>query len=132
MKFGERLQTLRKEKNLSQEELARILNVSRQTISRWESSLSSPDLEMLEKICQYFHMTYDEFLQNKPIQKKSYLPYIFIILFIIIIFLSFLLPNSTEDFTGSAIVMTPAGFCLLIGVTGLLLTLILSYRNHRK
>ena len=60
MKFGERLQTLRKEKNLSQEELACISNVSRQTISRWESSLSSPDLEMLEKICQYFHMTYDE------------------------------------------------------------------------
>ncbi len=70
MEFGERLKMLRKEKNMSQEELAFILSVSRQTISRWESSQTTPDLETLEKICQYFHMSYDELLQNKHIQRE--------------------------------------------------------------
>lgn len=42
MSIGEKIYNLRKEKNMSQEDLANILNVSRQTISKWETGLSFP------------------------------------------------------------------------------------------
>ena len=45
--FGQRLKTLRREADLSQAELANRLNVSRQTVSKWEVGESSPDMEKL-------------------------------------------------------------------------------------
>lgn len=42
MKFNEKLQTLRKERKMSQEQLAELLDVSRQAVSKWESGLSFP------------------------------------------------------------------------------------------
>ena len=48
------LKTLRKNKGLSQEELSIKLNVVRQTISKWETGLSVPDVEMLIKISELF------------------------------------------------------------------------------
>ncbi|MBR4469911.1 MAG: helix-turn-helix transcriptional regulator [Erysipelotrichaceae bacterium] len=48
------IRTLRKEKGLSQEELAVKLNVVRQTVSKWEQGLSVPDAEMLIKIAEVF------------------------------------------------------------------------------
>ena len=44
MDLGKTLQDLRKSKNISQEDIASILNVSRQTISNWENSKSYPDI----------------------------------------------------------------------------------------
>ena len=49
MNIGKTLQDLRKEKNIRQEEMAEILNVSRQTISNWENSKSYPDIITLIK-----------------------------------------------------------------------------------
>ena len=53
MKFGEKLQKLRKENGLSQEQLAEKLNVSRQAISKWEMG-TIPDMENVVKIGRYF------------------------------------------------------------------------------
>ena len=50
MKFGEKLIKLRKEKKLSQEQLAEELGVTRQTISNWENYKNYPDIAMLTKI----------------------------------------------------------------------------------
>lgn len=47
MNIGERIMALRKEKNISQTELAKRLNVSRQAVSKWEQGVSSPDTERL-------------------------------------------------------------------------------------
>ncbi|MCR8968522.1 helix-turn-helix domain-containing protein [Facklamia sp. 7083-14-GEN3] len=47
MTFGERIQTLKKKQDLSQEELANKIDVSRQAISKWESNQSNPDIETL-------------------------------------------------------------------------------------
>ncbi|MFR7589975.1 MAG: helix-turn-helix domain-containing protein [Longibaculum sp.] len=132
MSFGERLHELRKEKQISQEELADIIGVSRQTISRWESSTTSPDLISLEKLCQYFELSYDELLEKKPVHKKSYFYYFSVLFFISLCIISFFLPNSQEDFAGSALVITPAGFCLCIGVVGLLFLLLHVIKNQRK
>ena len=52
--FGENLKTLRKNKGITQEELAARLNVVRQTISKWEKGQSVPDAEMLAKLAEIF------------------------------------------------------------------------------
>ena len=49
-KIGNFLKELRKEKNLTQEQLAETLNVSRRTISRWETGSNMPDLDLLIEI----------------------------------------------------------------------------------
>ena len=62
MTIGERLLRLRKERNLSQEELANVLDVSRQTISKWETDQSTPDFDKIIPLCEYFGITSDELL----------------------------------------------------------------------
>lgn len=62
MTLGERIQRLRKSKGLSQEQLAQILRVSRQTISKWESDINHPELEKLKEISAYFQVSIDELL----------------------------------------------------------------------
>lgn len=63
---GEKIYNLRKKKNLSQEELASILNVSRQTISKWETGESTPDFNKIVPLCDYFGITTDELLKDNP------------------------------------------------------------------
>lgn len=65
MTIGERLLKLRKEKNISQEELANILDVSRQTISKWETDQTTPDFDKIVPLCEYFGITSDELLSGK-------------------------------------------------------------------
>lgn len=62
MTIGERLYQLRKERNLSQEDLANELDVSRQSISKWETDQSMPDFDKIIALCQYFGITTDELL----------------------------------------------------------------------
>lgn len=90
------------------------------------------DLFYLEKICEYFLLSYDELLLEKKKEKQSKFPVILTFLFVMMIIISFFLPHSTEDFAGSAVIITPAGFCLFAGCIGLLFSLYLSYRNHRS
>ena len=52
MNIGERIMALRKEKNISQLELSKRLNVSRQAVSKWEQGTSSPDTERLIQLAQ--------------------------------------------------------------------------------
>lgn len=62
MSLGERLLELRKSKHLSQEEVADKLNVSRQTISKWETDSSTPDFDKIIPICELFEISTDELL----------------------------------------------------------------------
>lgn len=65
MTVGERLLKLRKEKNMSQEELANVLDVSRQTVSKWETGESMPDFNKICPLCEYFGITSDELITGK-------------------------------------------------------------------
>ena len=68
MTIGERLLKLRKEKNMSQEDLANVLDVSRQTVSKWETGESMPDFNKICPLCEYFGITTDELITgNKNI-----------------------------------------------------------------
>ncbi|MCI8853359.1 MAG: helix-turn-helix transcriptional regulator [Lachnospiraceae bacterium] len=69
MKFHEKLLKLRKEKGLSQEELGMEMQVSRQTISKWESGQSYPDFTKLVMLSDYFHMTLDELVKDLDVQE---------------------------------------------------------------
>ena len=71
MTVGERLLNLRKEKRLSQEELANILDVSRQTISKWETDQSTPDFDKIVPLCNYFGITTDELLTGRENIKEA-------------------------------------------------------------
>ena len=72
MNIGERLYNLRKEKNISQEEVAEKLNVSRQTISKWETNQSQPDFDKIIPICELYEITTEELFGNiKNIDVKT-------------------------------------------------------------
>lgn len=60
--LNENLKTIRKQKGLSQEELAVRLNVVRQTVSKWEKGLSVPDSDMLIKIADVFEVSVNQLL----------------------------------------------------------------------
>ena len=64
MFFNEKLKMLRKESNLTQEELAEKLNVSRQAITKWESGDGTPDIENLKQISILFNTTIDELVKE--------------------------------------------------------------------
>lgn len=71
MKLGERLFEYRRIKGLSQEEVASKLNVTRQTISKWETDQTVPDFDKIVPICELFGITTDELLTGN--KKESYL-----------------------------------------------------------
>ncbi|MFV0559313.1 MAG: DUF3955 domain-containing protein [Enterococcus sp.] len=62
MEFGEKIRELRKQKNLTQENFALRLNVTRQAVSNWENDRNLPDLEMLILIASIFEISLDELL----------------------------------------------------------------------
>ena len=64
MKIGNKLNQLRKLSGMTQEQLAEKLNVSRQTISKWESDRTSPDLESIVNISRIFHVSLDDLLKE--------------------------------------------------------------------
>ena len=62
MEFNEQIKRLRKENNLTQEEMAKKLNVTRQAISNWENNRNLPDFEMIILIAKTFGVSLDELI----------------------------------------------------------------------
>ncbi len=71
LKIGEKIKAKRKERELTQEELAEMLGVTKAAVSKWENAESYPDITMLPQIAQLFHITMDEMfgytLEYKPL-----------------------------------------------------------------
>ena len=67
MGFGEKLQELRKQKGLTQEELARALYVSRTAVSKWESGRGYPSIESIKAIAKFFSVTIDRLLSGEQL-----------------------------------------------------------------
>lgn len=76
MEFHNKLYELRKQKGLSQEEMANKLNVSRQTVSKWELGDSTPEMEKLVAISDLLEISLDELVLDKVVEpvteKKDY------------------------------------------------------------
>lgn len=60
MKIGEKIKTLRKAKNISQESLAKVLGVTFQAVSKWETNTTAPDVSLIPSIASFFGVSIDE------------------------------------------------------------------------
>ena len=67
MEFNEKLQELRKQKGLTQEELAQALYISRTAVSKWESGRGVPNLESLKAVSAFFSVSIDDLLSGEEL-----------------------------------------------------------------
>ena len=74
MKFGEKLQKLRKQRGLSQEQLAAQLTVSRQAVSKWELDDTMPDTENVIQLSRLFGVSCDYLLRDEVNEQGAPLP----------------------------------------------------------
>ena len=100
--FGKTISQARKQKELSQESLAKVLHVSRQSISNWENNINIPDLLTLEKLCKTLNLNFSE-LSTKlgfyPHNKKTYIKImnlLIISMLLITFFLFFLIKHKNK------------------------------------
>ena len=110
MEFHEKLQELRKNRGLTQEELAEALYVSRTAISKWESGRGYPSIDSLKEISNYFSVTIDELLSSEKLisiaekENKANIQKLCDLLFGIVDLFSFILivlplyPNSIDGY----------------------------------
>ena len=113
MEFNEKLQGLRKEKGLTQEELAEVLYVSRTAVSKWESGRGYPNIESLKDISKFFSVSIDDLLSGEKLlsiaekENKSNIRGMCDLLYGIVDLLSFVLvalplyPNTIDGFVYS-------------------------------
>lgn len=71
MSFAENLKELRKDKHLSQEELADILAVSRQAVSKWEQGIGYPEVETLLLLSNKLHISLDSLMETEITQESN-------------------------------------------------------------
>ena len=65
MKLSEKIVFMRKKRNISQDQLARRLNVSRQAVYKWEAGINTPELDKIYKLAEIFNISYDLLLDEK-------------------------------------------------------------------
>lgn len=65
IRIGENITFLRKKKGLTQDELAKELNISNQAVSKWESGKCCPDIELIPVLAHFFEVSIDELLVSK-------------------------------------------------------------------
>ena len=68
--LGKRIASFRKENNLTQEQLAEMLNVTPQAVSKWENDIACPDISLLPELAKTFNVSVDELLIGKKEEKK--------------------------------------------------------------
>ena len=73
MKLGLTISKLRKEKGMTQEELAEKVNISAQAVSKWENDISMPDISVLPVLAEIFDVSIDELLAREKVSKVEIL-----------------------------------------------------------
>ena len=73
MNLGKNIKKLRTQKNMTQEDLADLLNTTAKSVSRWESEVTYPDITMLPLIANIFEVTVDELLDVEKVKQDEYL-----------------------------------------------------------
>lgn len=64
--YGTKIAELRTANKMTQAQLGSMLNVTSQAVSKWENGLSEPDIESIKKMCEIFHISFDEFFGAQP------------------------------------------------------------------
>lgn len=70
-RFGTFINLLRKEKGLTQKEMAEMLHVTDKAVSRWETGKSYPDIEVMQQLAEYYDVTVNELLQGERIAEEK-------------------------------------------------------------
>ena len=70
MEIQERLKKMRKQANLTQDNLAELIHVSRQTISNWENGKSYPDLQSLLLLCKVYDISLNQLVEEDVVEMK--------------------------------------------------------------
>ena len=151
MEFHEKLQELRKQKGLTQEELAQALYVSRTAVSKWESGRGYPSIDSLKALAKFFSVTIDELLSGEEVlsiaqedqkQKESHLRDLVFGLLDLSVAMFFFIPVFGEKASDSVqavsllslMGITPylkaAYLAAVIGITAMG-TLTLAFQNYR-
>lgn len=135
MKISQIIKDKRKSLNLTQEELAQNIYVSNKTISNWENEKTTPDLESLVRLSDFFNISLDELIKgdkkmikdiDQKIKKGEYLKIIAFLAVLLIVFplIYKLFPNGTTAsflfFGYLIIILILAGLIILWGLSSLL------------
>ena len=121
MEFHVKLQELRRQRNITQEELAQALYVSRTAVSKWESGRGYPNIDSLKSIAKFYHITVDELLsgdelltiaeENHKREQKKFINLVFSLLDLSVALLLFLplFGMKTGDVVRSVSLLTLTG-----------------------
>ncbi len=69
--IGEKIYKLRKNKKLSQKQFAKIIGVTDKAVSKWENDLSTPDIYKVYKMCRYFNISFEDFIDKHSVSDNS-------------------------------------------------------------
>lgn len=138
MTIGDKIKELRKEQNMTQENLAEKLNVSRQTISKWESNISIPDANNIVLICKVFHIDTNyllDYQNDKVIKRKQFVTDMIVLalgIFALIIFGIMLLTNKIDETTSTITINIYGVFCIIFLILIILFVIIMIKRYVKK
>lgn len=137
MTIAEKIKQLRKDNSMTQEDLAEKLNVSRQTISKWETSVTIPDADNIVAISKLFNITTDELLDYRveTVQKKKqFIMDMVVLLFGIIGFIVFaiLLMTNQIDETSSVITINGYGIVAILFLILIIAFIIVMIKRNAK
>ena len=137
MTIAEKIKSLRKDNSITQEDLAEKLNVSRQTISKWETSVTIPDADNIVAISKLFNITTDELLDYRveTVQKKKqFIMDMAVLLFGIIGFIVFaiLLMTNQIDETSSVITINGYGIAAILFLILIIAFIIVMIKRNAK
>ena len=137
MTIAEKIKQLRKDNSMTQEDLAEKLNVSRQTISKWETSVTIPDADNIVAISKLFNITTDELLDYRieTVQKKKqFIMDMAVLLFGIIGFIVFaiLLMANQIDETSSVITINGYGIAAILFLILIIAFIIVMIKRNAK
>ena len=137
MTIAEKIKQLRKDNSMTQEDLAEKLNVSRQTISKWETSVTIPDADNIVAISKLFNITTDELLNYRveTVQKKKqFIMDMAVLLFGIIGFIVFaiLLMTNQIDETSSVITINGYGIAAILFLILIIAFIIVMIKRNAK
>lgn len=121
MTLAEKIRNLRKQNNITQEALAEEMNVSRQTISKWENGTTIPDVNNICELARFFQVTTDFLLNYNDYQTEKKIKKYFLLDLLVLIFgicgsiiMSILLFTHQLDATSSTIIINSYGISLII------------------
>ena len=92
-KIGKFLASLRKENNLTQEDIAEKLNVNVKSVSRWENGRNLPDPSIMKEICKIYNVSINELFNGEKVKKSNKVRQIFLFYIIVSLTGIFILPT---------------------------------------